>query len=108
KTGFSHFRLRRPGEGPKCGSAPGPLQFALRARKLSFIQMEAVCHPDAHKPPSTERFAASSSRWMGWGSYFAAKALIASAVKRWGPIGTVSPVAKYSSRVMRQHPGPGT
>jgi hypothetical protein len=46
---------------------------------LRFIQVAAVCQPDAQSPPKTLLFAASSSVWKGCGSYFLAKALIPSA-----------------------------
>jgi len=42
--------------------------------------MAAVCQPLAASPPKKLARAASSSRWKGWGSNWAAKALIDAAV----------------------------
>ncbi len=39
----------------------------------------AVCQPLATRPPNRLALAAASSRWKGWGSNWAAKALISAA-----------------------------
>src|SRR4051794_39197559 len=47
--------------------------------------IEHRCQPEAERPFSSDREAASSSRCIGWGSNSAAKASISSRVTRRGP-----------------------
>jgi hypothetical protein len=56
----------------------------------------AVCHPLEASPPSSDLFAASSSRWKGKGSNSLAKEMIMSFVTLVVPRVTTSPIARSS------------
>jgi hypothetical protein len=56
----------------------------------------AVCHPLAARPSKKDARAACSSRWNGWGSNAAAKALIAGASTTSFPDAYFWPAAKSS------------
>ena len=69
----------RTGSGQRNSSKPAPtippagsISLSTRSRMVRA----AVCQPLAANPPKIVSSAASSSRWNGWGSNSAAKALI--------------------------------
>jgi len=65
KTGFSHFKLVKPGDTVTTGAGPSPIQlpgFAMPWATFSFIHVEAVCQPDAQSAPKTDFFPPSSDR----------------------------------------------
>src|SRR5262249_48932196 len=85
RTGLSHLRSRKPGEGPSWATASPRARRSSSSRRryliISRIQTQAVCQPEAQSAPNCERAPAASSRWKGCGSKRAANALISSAVK---------------------------
>src|SRR6266404_1373597 len=78
----------RSGASQRNSLTPGEPSDAVRPIKPSNIiriMIEQRCQPEADRPFSIDRFAASSSRCIGWGSNSAAKASISSRVTRRGP-----------------------
>ena len=82
KDRLQPFEVLEAGRGAELGRRPRAVPLAPSGvAMLQRIQAEAVCQPDAQRPPSTLFFAASSSTWKGCGSYLRANALIASGVE---------------------------
>jgi len=72
---------------PAIGAPP-----STRSRMVSA----AVCQPLAASPPNSVAFAAVSSRWNGWGSYWAAKLFISAVSTRRLAERKICPAAKSS------------
>ena len=80
-------------------STPGDPALAASSRYASHIIRMAsahVCHPLAISPPKTDRFAASSSTWNGWGSYSRPKRTMSSLDKVFPPKSRTAPTGKSS------------
>jgi len=78
RSGASQRNSLTPGE-------PSEAVRPMQASNIIRIMIEHRCQPEAERPFSSDREAASSSRCIGWGSNSAAKASISSRVTRRGP-----------------------